>query len=100
MPITFVFTCLGFFGLLLLVPAMPIAVVLFAQKRKRAALKMLCIPGGMVALSFLLPAMLFVMGERHNHLMSARPDRLFEMTFAFWPPPQTEVLEGYYELGR
>jgi hypothetical protein len=99
MPITFLFSCLGFFGLLLLVPAVPISVVLLARKKKRKALTVLCIPGGMIALAILLPLVLFVMAERHNRLMSAQPDRLFELTFAFWPSPQTEMLAGYYELG-
>jgi hypothetical protein len=98
MPITFVFSCFALFGLLLLVPAVPIAVVCLARKKKRKALTVLCIPGGMIALAVLLPLVLFVLAERHNRLMSAQPDRLFEMTFAFWPPSQAEVLEGYYEL--
>lgn len=98
MPITCLFSCLGVFGLLLLVPAVPTSVVLLARKKKRKALTVLCIPGGMIALAVLLPLVLFVLAERHNRLMSAQPDRLFEMTFAFWPPSQTEVLEGYYEL--
>ena len=99
MPITCCFSCFGFLGLVLLIPCVPISIGLLASNRKRAALRILCIPGGMIALSILLPLVLFILAERHNRIMSAQPDRLFEMTFAFWPPPQTEMLEGYYELG-
>ena len=98
MPITFVFSCFALFGLLLLVPAVPIAVaLLLLGKKKRAALTVLCIPGGMIVMSILLTLLVFAGAELHSRITSARPDHLFRVTFGFTPPSDTCVLEAYHE---
>jgi ABC-type transport system involved in cytochrome c biogenesis permease subunit len=97
MPITFVFSCFALFGLLLLIPAVPISVALLLTKKKRAALVVLCIPIGMIVMSILLTLLVFAGAELHSRIMSARPAHLFRVTFGFQPPPDTCVLEAYHQ---
>lgn len=96
MPITFILVGLGFLGLLLFVPAVPISVVLLAARKKLAALIVFCIPCGVIVLSIALIAMVFAAAKLHSFTMSARPNRLFAVTFGFKPPPQTSVLEAQH----
>ncbi|MCX5646990.1 MAG: hypothetical protein NTZ17_20265 [Phycisphaerae bacterium] len=97
MPITFAFSCFALFGLLLLVPAVPVCVALLLGKRKRPALAVVCVPAGMIVMSILLTLLVFAGAELHSRIMSARPAHLFQVTFGFQPPSDTCVLEAYHE---
>jgi len=95
MPITFLFTCMMFFALSLLIPVLPFSLILFGLGRRRAAMTLLGIPVGMIALSALCTISVFVMMWQYGVRMSQDPDRLFEDTFGFWPRNKTEALEAY-----
>ena len=97
MPITGLFSCCAFLGLLLLVPAAAISVFLLLCERKRAALAVVGVPVGMIVLSMLLTFLVFAAAERYSRIMSGDPNRLFKATFGFLLPPETAVLEAYHE---
>jgi hypothetical protein len=96
MPITALFSCCAFLGVLLLIPAVPVSVALLLSNRKRKALALLCVPVGMIVLSGLLTFLVFAGAERHSRIMSEHPEYLFRVTFCFPPPPETSVLEAYH----
>jgi len=100
MAITGLFSCFALLGLLLLIPTLPVSVVLLLGGEKRAALRILCVPVGMIVLSILLTSALFAALWLCSHSMSSHPDRLLKMTFGFEPPPETCFLEAYHELGQ
>ena len=97
MPITACFSCFGLLGVLLLVLAAPASVVLLLRGEKRAALRILRVPVGMIVVPTLLTLLVFAAAERHSQIMSADPNRLFKVTFGFPLPPETAVLEAYHQ---
>jgi hypothetical protein len=100
MPITFMCACTVFFGLALLVPAVPISLILLSAGKKRLATAILSIPAGMIGLAVLLTIFVFTVLWFHGVRMSSHPDLLFKETLGFEPPPQTQVLNGYCNVGQ
>ena len=99
MPITFLFVCMVSLGVILLVPILPISLVLLGCRRRWAAFVLLGIPVGMIGLSICLTILVFVMMWFYGMRRSSNLPSLFEDTFGFAPPTQTEVLAGHAELG-
>ncbi len=99
MPITACFSCFALLGLLLLILVAPASVVLLLGGEKRAALRVLRVPVGMIGLSVLATAVVLVLMWLYGVRLSRNPARLFESTFGFTPPPSIELLEAYAELG-
>ena len=77
----------------------PVVLRLCGVAEKRAALRVLRVPAGMIGLSILLTLLVFAVAERHIRIMSGHPDALFGTTFGFPPPPKTLVLNGYCDVG-
>ena len=98
MPITFLFVCMVSLGVILLIPILPVSLVLLGCRRRWAAFVLLGIPVGMIGLSVCLAVLVFASMWFYGVRMSY-PPRLFENTFAFKPPPKTDVLEGYCAPG-
>jgi len=86
-------------GVLLFIPAALIAWGLRNRGRPRAAAFVLGAPLGMIVLSILLTILVLVLMWLYGARLSRNPGRLFESTFGFAPPPETEFLEAYAELG-
>jgi hypothetical protein len=99
MPMTACFACMTVLAMLSLVPILPISLFLLSTGRKRAAIKLLGLPIGVIVLSALLTAFVLVGMWHYGVRMSGNPVRLFEDTFGFEPAPEIEVLEGYCEPG-
>ncbi len=99
MPITACFACMSFIAVSLLIPIVPISLILLGLERRRAAVTLLGIPAAMIGLSALATIAVFVMMWLYGVRMSRLPDRLFEDTFGFSPPAETEVLEADCRLG-
>ncbi len=99
MPITALFDCFTLLGLFLLMLVAPASVVLLLGGEKRAALRVLRIPAGIIGLSVLATILVLVMMWLYGVRLSRNPACLFEVTFGFTPPPGTELLETYAELG-
>jgi hypothetical protein len=99
MPITACFSCFALLGLLLLILVTPVSGVLLLDGEKRAALRILRVPLGMIGLSVLATALVLVMMWLYGVRLSWNPARLFHGTFGFTPALSTEFLEAYAEPG-
>jgi hypothetical protein len=95
MPITACFVCVTLLAMALLIPMTPISLILLSRGRKRTAMTLLGLPGGMIVLSALLTVLVPAAMWHYGVRMSRNPARLFEDTFGFEPTPGIEVLEGY-----
>ena len=99
MPNACVFICLALPGVVLLAPALIIAAVVRRGGRKRVATAIAAIPLGMIGLAALFTILTLALSWFYGIHMSSHPDLLFKKTFQFAPPSETQVLNGYCDLG-
>jgi hypothetical protein len=99
MPITFIFACLFYLGIILAVPLIPASIILFILKMKKTALCVFLFPVGILAFSVSMTLLTFGLMYLHNFKLNLQPSRIFNDTFGFQPDKQTEILEAYTEHG-
>lgn len=99
MPITFLFVCLFFFGIILAVFLIPVSIILLVFKEKKAALLVFLLPVCLLLFSVLMPLIIFGSIGFHNLKMNVRPIHTFNTTFGFLPNEQTEILGSYVNNG-
>ena len=99
MPITFLFACLFFFGIILAVLLIPVSIVLFVLKKRKTALFVFLIPVCLLIYSVGMPLVIFGSIWVHDVTINVQPTRIFITTFGFKPDGQTEILETYVKSG-